>query len=70
MLARLLLTEPEPFTASNARKAAELFNSTGRRSRTLADCQIAAKALRLGAQLATANQSDFAPFAPFGLTVI
>jgi predicted nucleic acid-binding protein len=62
-----LFPTPEPFVALDASMAAELFNSTGRRSRSLADCQIAAVALRCGARVATANASDFAPFADQGL---
>jgi predicted nucleic acid-binding protein len=62
-----LFPSPEPFLAADASKAAELFNLTGRRSRSLADCQIAAVALRCGARMATGNVSDFAPFATHGL---
>src|SRR6266487_3252994 len=61
-LAQLLLAAPEPFLAADARKAAELFNATGRRSRSLADCQIAAVALRCAVPVATGNTSDFVPF--------
>ena len=61
-LALLLLATPESFLAVDARKAAELFNATGRRSRSLADCQIAAVALRCSAAVATGNTSDFVPF--------
>jgi predicted nucleic acid-binding protein len=66
-LAQKLFPAPEPFLASDAHKAAELFNSTGRRSRSLADCQIAAVALRCKARLATSNISDFAIFQVHGL---
>lgn len=59
----------EPFGMSDAIKAAELFNATGRRSRSLADCQIAAVALRCGARVATSNLPDFAPFEAHGLTL-
>ncbi len=59
----------EPFLASDASKAAELFNATGRRSRSLADCQIAAVALRCNASLATSNKSDFTPFQGHGLSL-
>ncbi len=69
LLAQLLLSAPEPFLAADARKAAELFNLTGRRSRTLADCQIAAVALRCGVRLATGNVTDFAPFQNHGLAL-
>lgn len=68
-LAQELFPAPEPFLASDARKAAELFNATGRRSRSLADCQIAAAALRCNARLATANALDFTPFQAHGLTL-
>ena len=67
LLAQLLLSAPEPFLAADARKAAELFNATGRRSRTLADCQIAAVALRCGVKLATGNTADFAAMQSHGL---
>ncbi len=67
ILARSFLTPPEAFLVQDALKAAELFNRTGRRSRTLADCQIAAVALRLGARVATTNVADFAPFRAHGL---
>ena len=67
VLAQLLFPAPEPFLPSDAHKAAELFNATGRRSRSLADCQIAAVALRCGARVATGNTADFAPFQSHGL---
>jgi predicted nucleic acid-binding protein len=68
-LAGALFAIPEPLLASDARKAAELFNATGRRSRSLADYQIAAVALREGAQLATGNVADFTVFQSHGLTL-
>lgn len=68
-LAQALFPVPEPFLSSDAYKAAELFNGTGRRSRSLADCQIAAVALRCDARLATGNFSDFALFQSHGLTL-
>ena len=68
-LAQVLFAAPEPFLASDAHKAAELFNATGRRSRSLADCQIAAVALRCNARLATGNVADFAPFQSHGLSL-
>jgi predicted nucleic acid-binding protein len=68
-LAEMLFPAPEPFLSSDAHKAAELFNATGRRSRSLADCQIAAVALRCHARMATANELDFTLFQSHGLTL-
>ena len=68
-LAQLLFPAPEPFLASDAVTAAALFNATGRRSRSLADCQIAAVALRCDARVATADASDFIQFQTHGLTL-
>jgi predicted nucleic acid-binding protein len=69
LLAQLLLSAPEPFLAADARQAAEFFNATGRRSRTLADCQIAAVALRCNVKLATGNAADFVPMQSHGLVL-
>jgi predicted nucleic acid-binding protein len=69
-LAELLFPAPEPFLTSDARRAAHLFNATGRRSRSLADCQIAAVALRCNASLATGNASDFVMFQRDGLNLV
>lgn len=69
-LAQTLLSAPEPFLAADARKAADLFNATGRRSRSLADCKIAAVALRCGAPLATGNVSDFTRRQSHGLDLV
>ena len=67
LLAQLLLSAPEPFLAADARQAADLFNATGRRSRSMADCQNAAVAPRCGVKLATGNTADFAPMQSYGL---
>lgn len=64
-----LFTVPEPLLKIDASRAAELFNFTGRRSRSLADCQIAAIALRCNARLATSDESDFVPFREQGLSL-
>jgi predicted nucleic acid-binding protein len=65
-LAMIIVSAPEPFLAADAEIAAELFNQTGRRSRSLADCQIAAVAIRLNAAIYTVNEHDFKPFEKFG----
>jgi predicted nucleic acid-binding protein len=66
-LARQMFPHTEPLLLADAEEAAVLFNRTGRRSRSLADCMIAAVALRCGAKLATINTADFTPFQPQGL---
>ncbi|HYJ88477.1 MAG TPA: PIN domain-containing protein [Pyrinomonadaceae bacterium] len=63
-LAQLLFPAPEPFLASDAVTAAALFNATGRRSRSLADCQIAAVALRCNARVATSDARTSVCFTP------
>jgi predicted nucleic acid-binding protein len=69
VLAKRLFPAPEPFLATDATLAAALFNRTGRRSRSLADCMIAAVAIRLGARLATENRADFDALKPYGLSL-
>jgi predicted nucleic acid-binding protein len=54
--------EPEAFLGQDSVTAAELFNGGGRRRGSLADCMIAATALRVGAALATSNVRDFRKF--------
>ena len=66
-IARQIFPHPEPFLPADAALSARLFNQTGRRSRSLADCMIAAVAIRCGAKLATGNTADFQPFLPHGL---
>jgi predicted nucleic acid-binding protein len=68
-MARQIFPNPEPFLSVDAVLAANLFNQTGRRSRSLADCMIAAVAIRGGAKLATINAADFQPFIKHGLTL-
>ena len=66
-LAAQIFPNPEAFLPADAGLAATLFNQTGRRSRSLADCMIAATAIRCGAKLATVNLADFQPLAAHGL---
>lgn len=68
-IARQMFPSPESFLATDADLAALLFNRTGRRSRSLADCMIAAVAIREGAKLATLNKGDFQPFVSHGLAL-
>ena len=68
-LARQTFPQPEPFLPADAALAASLFNRTGRRSRSLADCMVAAVAMRCGAQLATFNAGDFQPLTSHGLNL-
>ena len=69
-LVRQIFPNPEPFLATDAALAAGLFNQTGRRSRSLADCMIAAVAIRCGAKLATINTGDFQPLTQRGLVLV
>ena len=63
------VTETLPFTGAEATIAADLFNTSGRRRGSLADCMIAATAIGRGAAVATSNPSDFRRFEPAGLIV-
>ncbi|MBU6401416.1 MAG: PIN domain-containing protein [Verrucomicrobia bacterium] len=69
-IAQQIFASIEPFRPADASLAADLFNRTGRRSRSLADCMIAAVAIRCDARLATLNVGDFQPFVPHGLALV
>jgi predicted nucleic acid-binding protein len=56
-----------PSTSEDALHAARLFNATGRRPRSLADCIIAAVAIRSTAESATNDVAHCSRFAEFGL---
>ncbi|NQX02602.1 hypothetical protein HQ447_18240, partial [bacterium] len=55
------------FTWREAEEAARLFNLSGRRRGSHADCMIAAAAIVSGMPLATFNRADFERLVPFGL---
>jgi len=55
------------FTRREAEEASRLFNLSGRRRGSHADCMIAAAAMVSGVPLATLNKSDFERLMPFGL---
>jgi predicted nucleic acid-binding protein len=57
------------FTWREAEEAARLFNLSGRKRGSHADCVIAASAILAGAPLATFNQADFQRLVPFGLAL-
>jgi predicted nucleic acid-binding protein len=59
-----------PIDESLAELGADLFNATGRRTRSLADCLVAACAIQQNAALATLNIADFNPMVSFGLRLI
>ena len=66
-LARQLLPDAEALERSDAEKAAGLFNLTGRRAKSFADCCIAAVAIRSHAPIATSNREDFKTMVAHGL---
>lgn len=55
------------FTWREAEESARLFNLSGRRRGSHADCMIAAAAILSGMPLATINTADFQRLVPLGL---
>jgi predicted nucleic acid-binding protein len=68
-LARRLFPHAATLDRMDAERAANFFNLTGRRSKSYADCCIAAVAMRVQAVLATSNRCDFLPLVPHGLVL-
>lgn len=60
----------QPVTRSTSELAARLFNATGRRRASTADCFIAASAIETDAELLSANTEDFRAFVPLGLRLV
>ena len=69
-MARQIIAVKHVITEREAELAAQMFDQTGRRSRSLADCIIAAGAILAGVPLATENTADFQRFVPFGLRLM
>ena len=69
-LARRVVRRHAPFGTEEAAAAARLFNETGRRRGSFADCMVAATALVAGAALATSDRRDFEGFAEGGLELV
>ncbi len=68
--AKRILSGIEAFTDEDAELAGDLFNHTGRRTRSHIDCMIAAHAIRRNALLATLNFRAFAGFERFQLKLV
>ncbi len=69
-IARSILSRIDPFLEGDAQLASELFNQTGRRSRSHVDCMIAAHTIRRDGLLATLNIQDFRRFEKFQLRLV
>lgn len=68
--ARLLEDRIIALTRQMAELAAQLFNETGRRRASTADCLVAAAAIRADAEFLTDNAADFERFVPHGLRLL
>jgi predicted nucleic acid-binding protein len=65
--ADVLVPHKEALLPDDAPLAAHLFNASGRRRGSMADCMIAAIAIRCGARFASLNRADFQPLVSHGL---
>jgi len=68
-VARRVARTHVPLGTAEAGRAAGLFNETGRRRGSFADCVVAATALTSGAVLATSDRGDFGRFVAAGLVM-
>jgi len=69
-LAAQVVPKRAPFLEEQAELAAGLFNRSGRRRGSLADCMIAATAIHHEVALATSSPGDFRPFESAGLSIL
>ncbi len=67
---RVVGARVQPVSRSTSELAARLFNATGRRRASTADCFIAAGAIEQDADLLAADSSDFELFKPLGLKLV
>lgn len=66
---RILESRVLPLDRRSAERAAELYNATGRRRGSTADCLIAAIAIEHELELVTLNTRDFHLFEPMNLVL-
>ncbi len=70
LIERIVGKQVRPVNRSTAELAARLFNATGRRRGSTADCLIAASAIEDKALFITSNKDDFEPFIAWGLSLL
>ena len=67
---RVVGVRVQPVNRSTSELAARLFNATGRRRASTADCFIAANAIEQDAELLTADGDGFKHFTHLGLKLV